>query len=191
MARVGRHRCRTSPRIGETGFAARSARADQLRGGWYPWDPYQYRDYRRGVPFLTSFDVEIERALARILGVEILIPEMAWDDHLAALAAGTADIAAGATASEARRAYAYFSKPYRSETDVLILRNGAAGRYPFRTIDGMLYPEIATIWGLAFAIFLEWEGERLQPEEIRLGVIVTLLTRMVAIVRGAKGWSYA
>ena len=117
---------------------ARSSRADPLRGGWYPWDPYQYRDYRRGVPILTGFDVEIERALARILGVEILLPEVAWDEHLAALAAGTADIAAGATANEARRAYAYFSKPYRSETDVLILRNGAAGRYPFRTIDAML-----------------------------------------------------
>src|ERR1700716_1851583 len=117
---------------------ARNTHADPLRGGWYPWDPYQYRDYRRGVPILTGFDVEIERALARILGVEILLPEVAWDEHLAALAAGTADIAAGATASDPRRAYAYFSKPYRSETDVLILRNGAAGRYPFRTVDAML-----------------------------------------------------
>ena len=62
---------------------ARSSHADQLRGGWYPWDPYQYRDYRRGVPILTGFDVEIERALARILGVEILLPEVAWDEHLA------------------------------------------------------------------------------------------------------------
>ena len=26
-----------------------------LRGGWYPWDPYQYRDYKRGVPILTGF----------------------------------------------------------------------------------------------------------------------------------------
>ena len=61
-------------------------------------------------------------------------------------------------------------------------------------LRGELYPEIAVAWGLAFAIFLEWQGERLQPDEIRLGVIVTLLgvfvTRMVAIVRGAKGWSY-
>ena len=61
-------------------------------------------------------------------------------------------------------------------------------------LRGELYPEIAAVWGLAFAIFLEWEGERLQPEEIRLGVIVTILgvflTRIVAIVRGAKGWSY-
>ena len=61
-------------------------------------------------------------------------------------------------------------------------------------LSGELYPEIAAVWGLAFAIFLEWEGVRLQPDEIRLGVIETILgvflTRIVAIVRGAKGWSY-
>jgi polar amino acid transport system substrate-binding protein len=71
-----------------------------LRGGWYPWDPYQYRDYLHGVPILTGFDVEVERALARILGQEILLPDIAWQTHLAALASGTADIAAGATYSE-------------------------------------------------------------------------------------------
>ena len=60
------------------------------------------------VPVLTGFDVEIERALERILGVEILLPEIAWNAHLEALADGTADIAAGATKSEARSAFAYF-----------------------------------------------------------------------------------
>jgi polar amino acid transport system substrate-binding protein len=119
-------------------LSARNPHAEPLHGGWYPWDPYQYRDYRRGVPVLTGFDVEIERALERILGVEILLPETAWKSHLEALAAGTADIAAGATKSEARSAFAYFSKPYRSETDVLILPKGAAGRYAFSTIDEML-----------------------------------------------------
>jgi polar amino acid transport system substrate-binding protein len=117
---------------------ARMSASGHLRGGWYPWDPYQYRDYRRGVPILTGFDVEIERALARIMSMEITFPEIAWQDHLAALAAGTADIAAGATASEARSRYAYFSKPYRTETDVLILPRGASGRYPFQTIEQML-----------------------------------------------------
>jgi polar amino acid transport system substrate-binding protein len=119
-------------------LAARLSNSGHLRGGWYPWDPYQYRDYKRGVLVLTGFDVEIERALARIMGVEILLPEIAWEDHLAALAAGTADIASGATASEERSRYAYFSKPYRTETDVLILPRGASERYPFRTIEQML-----------------------------------------------------
>jgi hypothetical protein len=35
-------------------FSARIADSAQLRGGWYAWDPYQYRDYRRGVPILTG-----------------------------------------------------------------------------------------------------------------------------------------
>jgi polar amino acid transport system substrate-binding protein len=117
---------------------ARISDTAQLRGGWYPWDPYQYRDYRRGVPILTGFDVEVERALARIMRVELVLPEIAWENHLAALAAGTADIAAGATPSEARSLHAYFSKPYRTETDVLILPRGTSGRYPFRTIEQML-----------------------------------------------------
>lgn len=115
-----------------------AANPDGLRGGWYPWDPYQYRDYRQGAPVLTGFDVEIERAVARILGVDIKLPEIAWDDHLKRLADGTADIAAGATENEARRAFAMFSKPYRHETDVLILRRGTSAKYPFRTIDDML-----------------------------------------------------
>jgi polar amino acid transport system substrate-binding protein len=61
-------------------------------------------------------------------------------------------------------------------------------------LRGELYPEIAAVWGLALALFLEWEGERLEPDEIRLGVIITILgaflTRMVAIARGMKGWRY-
>ena len=47
--------------------APHSAQNNRLRGGWYPWDPYQYLDYKHGVPTLTGFDVEIERALARIM----------------------------------------------------------------------------------------------------------------------------
>ena len=54
--------------------------------------------------------------------------------------------------------------------------------------------EIAAVWGLALALFLEWEGERLEPDEITVGVIVTIvgafLTRMVAIARGMKGGPY-
>jgi polar amino acid transport system substrate-binding protein len=63
------------------------------------------------------------------------------------------------------------------------------------SLKGELYPEIAVIWGLAFSLFLGWEANRLQPEEIWLGVVVTIagafLTRMAAIAFGLKGWPYA
>jgi polar amino acid transport system substrate-binding protein len=118
----------------------KSTHADdgRLRGAWYMWDPYQYLDYSRGVPILTGFDIEIQRALARRMGVEIALPHLGWEDHLAALADGKADIAAGATKSEARSRYAYFSKPYRTETDVLIVRRGASDHLRFTTVDAML-----------------------------------------------------
>jgi polar amino acid transport system substrate-binding protein len=109
-----------------------------LRGGWYPWDPYQYREYRRGTSVLTGFDVEIERAIGRVLGVEVVLNDMAWQDHLEALAAGRADIAAGATFSAERAGYAYFSTPYRQETDVLVLRRGASAGYRFADVEQML-----------------------------------------------------
>jgi polar amino acid transport system substrate-binding protein len=124
--------------VDRTDLRGRNSSADRLRGAWYSWDPYQYRDYRRDVPILTGFDIEIERALERLIGMEILLPEIPWQEQLTGIADGTMDIAAGAVYSDARNAYAYFSKPYRTETDVLILRKGAGVRYPFRTVEGML-----------------------------------------------------
>ena len=109
-----------------------------LQGGWYPWDPYQYRQNVHGVVVLTGFDVEIERAVARTMGVELLLPEIAWDVHLAGLANGTRDIAAGATYSREREQYAYFSKAYRRETDVLIVLKGTSSKYPFSTAKQLL-----------------------------------------------------
>jgi polar amino acid transport system substrate-binding protein len=57
-----------------------------------------------------------------------------------------------------------------------------------------LYPEIAVIWGFVFSVFLQWEAERLQPQEIFIGVVVTIvgafLTRMLAIAFRLKGWAY-
>lgn len=114
------------------------AAAANLRGGWYPWDPYQYLDYSHGIALLTGFDVEIQRAIARIMGVEIDLPLREWEPHLEAIAAGTADIAAGATKSEERARYAYFSKPYRTETNVLVVPRNASARLPVQTIDAML-----------------------------------------------------
>jgi polar amino acid transport system substrate-binding protein len=62
-------------------------------------------------------------------------------------------------------------------------------------LKGELYPEIAVIWGLAFSLFLGWEAGRLQPEEIWLGVVLTIagafLTRVTAVAFGLKGWPYA
>jgi len=58
------------------------------------------------------------------------------------------------------------------------------------SLRGELYPEIAVLWGLALSLFLGWEADRLQADEIWLAVVVTIagafLSRMLAIVYGVK-----
>jgi polar amino acid transport system substrate-binding protein len=48
-----------------------------------------------------------------------------------------------------------------------------------------LYAEIALLWGLAFAVFIEWQTDRLDPDTVFLGVMTTLIgvlgTRLVTL----------
>ena len=117
----------------------RRADSGQPRGGWYPWDPDQYRDYRRGVPILTGFDVEIERALARVMSVEILLPEIAWQT------------ARGARCRDGghrrRRDGERFAQPFRVFFKAISNGDkrshpaeGCQRPVPFRTVDAMPIP---------------------------------------------------
>src|SRR6266852_2823733 len=160
------------------GPAPSASDRDQLRGGWYPWDPYQYLDYGRGTPLLTGFDVEIERAIGRIMGVKITIPQMAWEDHLAGIAAGTTDFAAGATKNDARTRYAWFSKPYRTETDVLIVPRGASASLPFRTIDGMIDTFLADRIAATTTAWRRGQGHLIEEHPLRFSTdIFFMLSR--------------
>ncbi|MGE0256776.1 MAG: transporter substrate-binding domain-containing protein [Alphaproteobacteria bacterium] len=109
-----------------------------LRSGWYLWDPYQYLESRNNHQTLTGLDIELVRAIAARVGVEVAYERVAWRQHLADLAAGTRHMAAGATWSPERAEYAWFSIPYRSETNVLYVPAGKLGLYGFHDVEGML-----------------------------------------------------
>jgi hypothetical protein len=54
--------------------------------------------------------------------------------HMGDIKNGVRDIAAGAFKNPERAEYAYFSAPYRKETDVLYVRKGDASRYLFKDV---------------------------------------------------------
>jgi len=114
------------------------AAEDTLRSGWYIWDPYQYLEYRNSQATLTGLDVELVRAISAKVGVGVAYDQIPWRQHLAELAEGARDLAAGATWTPQRAEYAWFSIPYRNETNVLYLPPGRTGEYGFRDVDGML-----------------------------------------------------
>jgi len=105
-----------------------------LKSGWYPWDPYQYLLVKQDIKRLTGLDVQLVRAVFAHMGYEVAYEEVSWKQHQSDIENGVRDIAAGAFKNPERAEYAYYSAPYRKETDVLYVRRGEASRYSFKDV---------------------------------------------------------
>jgi polar amino acid transport system substrate-binding protein len=103
-----------------------------LKSGWYPWDPYQYLLVKQDIKRLTGLDVQLVRAVFAQMGYDVAYEEVSWKQHQSDIENGVRDIAAGAFKNAERAEYAYYSAPYRKETDVLYVRKGEASRYSFK-----------------------------------------------------------
>jgi polar amino acid transport system substrate-binding protein len=99
-----------------------------LKSAWYPWDPYQYVLAKHDIKRLTGLDIQLIRAVFAQMGYEVAYEEVSWKQHQSDIRNGVRDIAAGAFKNPERAEYAYFSAPYRKETDVLYVRKGEASK---------------------------------------------------------------
>lgn len=122
-----------------------------LRAGWYPWDPYQYLVIKNGLTRLTGLDVELLKAIFEKMGYSLDFDEVSWNQHQIDIKNGTRDVAAGAFKSDARSQYAYYSDAYRTEKDVIYVRENDTQHINFKTTE-------------------QWY-EQLNNQNIRLGVI--------------------
>jgi polar amino acid transport system substrate-binding protein len=94
-----------------------------LRGGWYPWEPYQYLKKEGERRELTGLDVQLLReAIEGEIGQELELTQVSWSQHQQDLQSGRRDIAGGAFRTASRERYAYISKPYRFEEIALYHR---------------------------------------------------------------------
>lgn len=95
----------------------------QIRGGWYPWDPYQYLEGSNVRRELTGLDVRLLReAFEGELGRILELSQVTWKQHQREIRDGLRDVAGGAFRTAAREKYAYYSKPYRYEEVVVYRR---------------------------------------------------------------------
>lgn len=109
-----------------------------LRSGWYPWDPYQYVAVKQEIRQLTGLDVQLVRAVFSRLGYQVSYEEVGWKQHQFDIKNGVRDIAAGAFKNPEREEYAYYSAPYRKETDVVYVRKGEVSRYRHGSVTELL-----------------------------------------------------
>ena len=107
----------------------------ELTMGWAPWEPYQYKT-RDGK--LTGLDIEIVRATQTNMDCKIIFKEGDWAQLLELLQKGKLDAVASAGMTQARRQYAYFSEPYRSESYAVYVRKEELDRFSGQSIRALL-----------------------------------------------------
>ena len=112
-----------------------TAGACELRMGWEPWKPYQYRNADGA---LRGMDIDLMKAITNQMDCDLELIELPWKRHLRDLRKGRIDIAAGADYSEQRSDYAWFSNAYRTETVSLYVRAGEISDYELKTLDDVL-----------------------------------------------------
>lgn len=109
-----------------------------MKSGWYFWEPYQYNKITPEGYKLSGMDIELVRAIATKLEVKLDYEQLSWQEHQEALMDGERDIAAGATYTDERASYAYFSVPYRFEENSLFVPADSDKKLSFDTIAEFL-----------------------------------------------------
>ncbi len=109
-----------------------------LKVGWENWYPYQYLKIKSLQSSLTGLDVELAKLFAKKAQQPLKFLPLSWDATLQALKNGEIDLATGATYSEDRSEYVYYSKPYRFEEDSLYIMKANKNKYKFHTVDEMI-----------------------------------------------------
>lgn len=105
--------------------------AKDLHIGWELWYPYQYRNSQQE---LLGLDFEILNTILTKVGYSSEYTELPWKRHLHYIKTGEMDLAMGASKSEERERYAYFTQPYRQEVVKLFVRKGQAKKIKLQTL---------------------------------------------------------
>ncbi|MDQ1909130.1 ABC transporter substrate-binding protein [Paenibacillus sp. GD4] len=100
----------------------------------YP--PYEFHKEVNKKDEIVGFDIEIARAIAKDLGVELEMKDMKFDGLLAALEAGNVDfVISGMTPTEERKKSVDFTKVYYTAVQTVVIR--AEDKDKFKSIDDL------------------------------------------------------
>ena len=125
--------------------------------------PYEYLDGTE----VAGVDVEIGRAIAKKLGVELEIKNTAFEGIVAAIASGNGDMAiTGMTITDERKEKVNFSNPYINSVQYLIVKSDSA----LETVEGLAGKKVAAVLG--------YTGSLILGDEISEGVLMDTDTQL-------------
>ncbi|MDQ7049672.1 MAG: transporter substrate-binding domain-containing protein [Enterobacterales bacterium] len=103
--------------------------------GWDPWEPYQYLTPDDTV---QGLEIDLITAMANQVGCQIDFVQHDWMHLLQGIKNGSIDMLGGASETENRKSFAYFSAPYRQESFVLYVRTKQLDKYNDHTLIQLL-----------------------------------------------------
>ena len=103
--------------------------------GFDAWEPYQYTDVGDRV---AGLDIELVSAVVEGMGCQLIYQQGTWVDLLMALKEGEVDILMGASKTETREQFAFFSNAYRMEEFSLYIRKDDNVRAEYKTVSDFI-----------------------------------------------------
>ncbi len=110
--------------------AVLSAAAQTLSSGWYAGEPQQFVQKRGGQEVLTGLDIEMVREIAARAGYAVDFEAVPFPMLMDEVRAGIRDIVPGTVLRPGQAAGGVFSRAYRGDVNVMVVRRGEAGRMP-------------------------------------------------------------
>lgn len=96
------------------------------------FEPYEYVEGGE----IVGIDVDLARAIADLLGMELVIEDMEFDSIITAVSSGKADMGmAGMTVTEDRLKSINFTESYTTSTQVIVVRNGKSDNLSFFSVE--------------------------------------------------------
>lgn len=106
-----------------------------LKLGYEAWEPYQYTNLENKA---AGLDIELIQAIAETMQCSLQPRQGSWTELVSALKAGELDLLPGASQTEARREFAFFSEPYRAEQFQLFVRSADSAKYPQTSLSDFI-----------------------------------------------------
>ena len=88
----------------------------ELTMGWDPWEPYQYLTPDNQV---RGLEIDLISSMAKEVNCSIRFVQNDWMNLLRGIRSGSIDLLGGASKTNSREEFAYFSEPYRHESFIL------------------------------------------------------------------------
>jgi polar amino acid transport system substrate-binding protein len=134
-------------------FFSRQAYAVEIKSTWYEFMPFSFSKDGKAV----GIDIDLTDAVAQMNGYSIKFTEESWATSLKKLQTGELDILSGATLTDERTSYAFFSAPYRFESNSLVLKRNPRIVINFSTPAGLVQElkkkgfRLGTVEGYAYS----------------------------------------